>query len=201
MYTPLIDSAGTFKLKSPYDQLLTKDTVYVCRAIRSINDYIALGENVYEKFYEPFSIEIEVYHNDLKNNVKIASLQAGIGEWIYVPCSFIEEAPNVNGVKYVSVVMGVSLGAIPDTLNMESIIEQFKEITASTVGVESEVKAVMVGHPNFISHEDHVRLEGIRNGKISSSKSDKFLIQQLMREIELKDVKIKELEKYIKSTI
>lgn len=45
-----------------------------------------------KKFYEPFNIDLEIYQDDLKNNVKIASLQAGIGEWIYVPCSFISEA-------------------------------------------------------------------------------------------------------------
>jgi hypothetical protein len=128
-------------------------------------------------------------------------LQAGIGEWIYVPCSFISEAPSINGVKYVSLILGVALGAIPDSMNLESIIEQFKEITANTLGIESEVKAVLADEPSLISHEDHVRLEAIRASKITSSGSDKFIIQQLQREGELKDKKIAELEKYIKSKL
>lgn len=123
MFTPLVDSAGTFKLKAPFDKLVTPNSVYTCRSIRSINDYLALGDNVFEKFYEPFNIDLEIYQDDLKNNVKIASLQAGIGEWIYVPCSFISEAPSINGVKYVSLLLGVALGAIPDSMNLESIIE------------------------------------------------------------------------------
>jgi hypothetical protein len=53
----------------------------------------------------------------------------------------------------------------------------------------------------LISHEDHVRLEAIRASKITSSGSDKFIIQQLQREGELKDKKIAELEKYIKSKL
>src|SRR5574343_232964 len=120
MFTPLVDSAGTFQLKAPFDNLMTTDAIYVCRSIRSINDYLALGENVFEKFYEPLDIDLEIYQDDLKNNVKIASLQSGIGEWIYVPCSFIEAAPSLNGVKYVSLVLGISLGAIPDSMNLES---------------------------------------------------------------------------------
>ena len=201
MFTPLVDSAGTFKLKAPFDKLVTPNSVYTCRSIRSINDYLALGDNVFEKFYEPFNIDLEIYQDDLKNNVKIASLQAGIGEWIYVPCSFISEAPSINGVKYVSLILGVALGAIPDSMNLESIIEQFKEITANTLGIESEVKAVLADEPSLISHEDHVRLEAIRTSKITSSGSDKFIIQQLQREGESKDKKIAELEKYIKSKL
>lgn len=201
MFTPLIDSAGTFKLKAPFDKLVTPNSIYTCRSIRSINDYLALGDNVFEKFYEPFNIDLEVYQNDIKDNVKIASLQAGIGEWIYVPCSFIEEAPSVNGIKYVPIILGISLGPIPDSMNLESIIEQFKEITLHTLGIESEVKAVLTDFPSLLTHEEHTRLSSIRNSKITSSGSGKFLIQQLQRENELKNSKIKELEKYIKSRL
>lgn len=201
MFTPLVDSAGSFKLKAPFNSLVTTNSIYTCRSIRSINDYIALGDNVYEKFYEPFNLGEEIYFEDLKNNVKIASLQAGIGDWIYVPCSFILEAPNINGVKYVSIVLGISLGAIPDTMNLESIIEQFKEITAHTLGIESEVKAVLTDQPVMLPHDDHVRLESIRTNKITNVSSDKVLIQQLQRDIEMKDVKLKELERYIRSKI
>lgn len=197
MFTPLIDSSGIFKFKAPYDRLLTPNTVYTCRGIRSINDFLALGEGVYEKFYEPFNIGVEVYENDIANNTKIASLQAGVGEWIYVPCSFISEAPTVNGVVYVPLVLGISLGAIPDSMNLESIIEQFKQITADTLGIDSEVRAVLTDQPSLLSHSEHTRLEEIRVLRVTNAGSNKFTIQQLQRERELMDLKIKELEKYI----
>jgi hypothetical protein len=201
MYLPSIDTAGSFKLKTPFDKLITPNTVYTCRSIRSINDYLALGEQVFEKFYEPLDVDVELYQDDLKNNVKIVSLQAGTGEWVYVPASFIEEAPNNNGVKYVPIVLGVSLGAIPDTFNLESIIAQFKELTLNTLGIESEVKAVVVNHPAYLDHDEHERLEAVRKNKITSETSDKLLIEMQRKEISFLTAKIAELELYIKSTL
>lgn len=201
MYIPQVDTTGLFTLKSPFDKLITPNVVYTCRAVRSINDYLALGESVFEKFYEPLKIELEIYQEDLENNTKIVSLQAGTGEWIYVPASFIEEPPNSNGVKYVPIVMGVSLGAIPDHFNLEPLINQFKELVLNTTGIDSEIKAVIVSQPGYITHEEHERLEIARKTKINNYVNTQLVNNQLRSENDKLREKITILETYIKSKL
>lgn len=200
-YKPNIGDSGFFKLKTPFDVLVTDKTLYTCQSIRTINDFISSGESVYEKFYSPLKIPVEQYQQDLVDNVFITGLQAGTGEWVFVPSSFIESAPNNNGVKYIPVVVGVSLGAIQDTFNLEAIIAQFKDIVITTLGITPEVKGVVVGSPKWLSNEEHEMVEAARKEKISTSTSPVVMYKYVSAENERLRNVIAEYEKIFKMTI
>jgi hypothetical protein len=171
MYTPTPGQTGQWKLKAPYDSLMAPKTLYTCQSVQSINSYIASGESVYDRYYGPLDVSTDQYQQDVGDNVFIVGLQAGTGEWVYVPASFIEEAPNDNGVKYIPVVLGVSLGAVPDSVNLEPIIQQVKNLVEATFGITSEVKGVLVGSPKWMTNEEHDLMENVRKQKISTSSS------------------------------
>lgn len=200
-YKPSIGDNGFFKLKAPYNVLIADGTLYTCQSIRTLNDFIAAGESVYEKFYSPLRVSIDQYQQDLVDNVYIAGLQAGTGEWVFVPSSFIEAAPSNNGIKYIPVVVGVSLGAIQDAFNLESIIAQFKDIVINTLGVTPEVKGVVVGSAKWLTNEEHELLEAARREKISTSTSPIILSQFLSSENERLRKVISEYEKIFKITV
>ncbi len=200
-YKPSIGDSGFFKLKAPYSVLVADETLYTCQSIRTINDFIAAGESVYEKFYLPLSVSVDQYQQDLVDNVYITGLQAGTGEWVFVPSSFIEAAPNSNGVKYIPVVVGISLGAIQDAFNLEAIIAQFKDIVINTLGVTPEVKGVVVGSAKWMTNEEHELLEAARKEKISTSTSPIILTQYLSAENDRLLRVISEYEKIFKMTI
>lgn len=170
-YVPNPQQTGFYKLKAPYDILLTPNTLYTCQSLRSINDYIANGESVYDKYYGPLNVSTDQYQQDVGDNVYIVGLQAGTGEWAYVPASFIEGAPTDNGVKYIPVVLGLSIGAVPDAVNLEPIIQQCKDLIESTFGIIAEVKGVVVGSPKWMTNEEHELLENARKQKVSTSTS------------------------------
>lgn len=200
-YRPNIGDSGFFVLKAPYDVLITPKTLYTCQSVRTINDFISAGESVYDKFYSPLEVSTDQYQQDLADNVYIVGLQAGTGEWAFVPSSFIEKAPENNGVKYIPVVLGISLGAIPDTYNLESIIAQCKDIVISTLGIESEVKGVVVGSPKYLTEEEHELLTQARQEKISTATSTIILVNLLQKENEQLKTIISEYEKVFKMTI
>lgn len=197
MYEPKIGDSGIYKLKEPFHVLLTPQVIYTCRSIRTINDILATGSLVFEKYYQPFGINEAQYLQDAAKNICIIGLQAGTGEWVYVPQSFILQPPTTHGVKYSSIVLGVGLGAIPDELNLEALVSSVKEIVQSAIGVEPKIKAVLVSQPAFIDHEKHFRLEQARKAKITESETLYTKSQRLQSQVETLTKRISELEKYI----
>lgn len=201
MYTPKINDAGVWTLLEPYSLLITPSVIYTVRSIRTINDIISSGSDPYETYYKPLGIDDKVYLDDAKKNICIIGLQAGSGEWVYVPETFIKTPPLVDGVKYSSIVLGVGLGAIADALNLEALTGSLEEIVESTLGTKPKIKAVLVSQPVFISHEAHERLELARKAKVSQSQTNYSQLVALKKENELLRLKIKELEKYIKNSL
>ena len=197
-YTPAIGLSGIYKLKTPYDQLVTPKVVYTCRSLRTLNDIFAAGEDPYTTYYKPVGLTEAVYQADAKTNVVIVGLQAGTGEWIYVPESYIVRAPSNNGVKYSSIVLGVSLGAIPDDTNLDGLISLVNQLVLANIGVTPDIKGVVVSQPAFISSEQHTRLVAARKEKISQAEPDPLKIARLTRELETAQTKIAELEKWIR---
>ncbi len=201
MYTAKIGDSGIYTLKEPFQALVTPQAVYTCRSIRTINDIIASGELVFEKYYQPLGVVDSQYKQDVQNNICIIGLQAGTGEWIYVPESFILSPPITNGVKYSSIVLGVGLGAIADELNIEGLVEKIKGIVTDTLGIEPNIKAVLVSQPAYIDQDKHLRLEEARKAKIKVTETDYAKAKRLEVENEQKTLKIKELEKWISRRI
>ena len=201
MYTPKIGDSGIFTIKEPFNVLVTPQVIYTIRSIRTINDILASGALAYEKYYQPMGINKEQYLIDAGNNICIIGLQAGTGEWVYVPESYIKEPPQTTGVKYSSIVIGVGLGAIPDCMNIEHLQTAIKELVYSSLGVNPKIKAVLVSQPAFIDHEKHERLEQARQAKITRSTTDFFRVKELEKENAELRSKLTILEDYIKKTL
>jgi len=201
-YKPIIGDSGFFTLKSPYDVLLTPKTFYTVQSVRTINDFIASGQSVYDKYYSPLGVSMDQYNQDLFDNVYIVGLQAGTGELAYVPSSFIAGAPDNNGVKYIPVVIGVSLGAIQDSYNLESIISQIQSIITNTLGIDdAQVKGVVVGSPKWFTTDESDLLEAARKQKISTSQSPTILINYLQDQVNQQQEVIEQYEKIFKLTV
>ena len=196
-FTPDIGQSGIYKLVFPFDVLITPKVVYTCRSLRTINDILAAGEEIFDTYYKSIGLTKTDYERDAKANVCIVGLQSGTGEWIYVPTSYIELAPNMNGVKYTSLVLGVSLGPLPDKFNLEGLIAIFKDATTATIGVTPEVKGIVVSQPAILSREEHDRLTLARTEKITQNRTDYSRVREQTQLITQLNAKIEALEKYI----
>lgn len=198
VYKPSVGDSGKFTLLSPFSQYLTPEAIYTCRSIRTINDIVASGEPVYERYYKLADISETKFKLDAANNVCIIGLQAGTGEWIYVPETYISEAPTSNGIKYIPVVIGVNIGSIPIDLDIKPLMKMLADVSQSSLGIEPQVKPVIMTQPALISNEDHIRLNIARQANITNKKTDFLKAIELNNEnIRLK-AQIKALEEYIR---
>ncbi len=192
-----VGDRGIFTLKEPFSILVTPQVVYEVRAIRTLNDYVANGESPYDKFYKPFNISEKDYHLAVSKNTCIVALNAGTGEWIYVPENYIEGLPVTTGVKYTNVGLGIRLGAIPDTTSLEALIASIREQVLGYVGVDAEIKVIAIGQSSIIEAGKHTRLENARQNKISISETDFAKAKKLEAENATLKQRVRMLEQFI----
>lgn len=199
--TPGIGMSGLYELKEPYHNLLISQVSYTCRSLRTLSDIAAAGEQIWERYYEPYAVSVEVYQQDLANNVCIVGLQAGTGEWAYVPESFIAAIPDPNGITYTPVMLGVYLGALEDTFPLNGITTQIESLVQASLGVKPQVRGVVVGQSVILSHDEHERLTVARNALKTSQESDYARAQRLQTELTKANEKIAQLSLHIQNRL
>jgi hypothetical protein len=196
-----IGAKGIFTLATPYDALLQINTTYECKGIRKLSDIIAFGTDPYEKFYEPQNISRQLYEEDLAVDVSVISLCSATGQWVYVPSTSVIKYPIVNGVTYTAVVLGISLGAIPDTLLLDPLKTSITNLVTNMLGVDSEVKEVVVSPPAILPYDDHVIIDNARVARQTIFLSDSALLAKANIDLVAARAKIVQLEAYIKGEL
>lgn len=166
-----------------------------------LSDIAAAGELIWERYYEPLGVSEEAYREDLANNACIVGLHAGTGEWVYVPSSFIVSAPDINGVLYSPVLLGVSLGPIPDTYQLDGLVSRIENVVEATLGIKPTVKGVLISQPALIPYEEAERLENARQAAITDNESDYSKLQRALSDLSLTQSKLQQLEAWVKANL
>ena len=200
-YLPDINSVGNFTLKAPYDVLIKNNVSYTCKAIRSLSDCVAEGLDPFGYYYESVGLSQIEYDIDLKNDVSIVSLQTKNGEWLYIPSNYIIRFPNMNGVVYRAIMLGISLGALPDTMKLDALKTSITNLVYDTIGVTSVVKEIVISIPAIVSKENHDVIETARLSKKSIIMSDTLKLNKATQDLAAARLKITELENYIKTKL
>lgn len=200
-FVPQIGAVGVYTLAAPFDTQITPQVAYTCRSLRELSDIAAAGETIWERYYEPFGVSQTVYQQDLADNVCIVGLHAGTGEWVYVPSSHIIKAPDINGVLYSPVVLGVSLGAIPDSYQLDGLISRISNVVEATLGIKPTIKGMLISQPAIIPYEESERLEEVRRTAISDNESDYSKLQQATAALQATQSKLQQLEAWVKNNL
>lgn len=196
-FVPSIGMSGVFELRTPYAGLVTPKALYTVRSLRTINDVLAAGEKPFEAYYQSVGLDKIAYERDFKLNTIIVGLQAGTGEWIYVPQTYVARAPNTSGVRYATIVLGVNLGPIPDAFNLEAVKAEVSDVIVKNLGVVPEIKGTMPGQPSIITQDQHEQLERARVAKKTQFAPTSVRVTQLEAELSVANRKIRELEAWI----
>lgn len=179
---PEIGSSGKYAFKEPYSLIGNGQTEYICQSVRSLSELIANTENPYGKYYAPYKITIEDYNKDIANGASIVGLQSSSGNWLYVPNSYITSYPDVSGVRYTVVVLGVRLGAISEQFPLTSISNEIEDLVLSRTGVKPVIKPVAVSQPSLVNYSDHDRIEKARRNKITNLSPANIEVVQLRQQ-------------------
>lgn len=196
---PPIGASGLFKLTHPFNTAINLNISYTCMAVRKLSEVSALGSNAFKLYYEPFGLTQTDHDNDLAAGVCIVSLQSNNGIWAYVPSSYIESYPQVNGVSYTGVALMVDLGALPDALNLDYVKNAIKDQVTAIVGVNAIVTAVTTTPKTLISQDNHMAAENARQQNITNNVTDYSKNQSLNDMVVQMRTRITQLEEYIAS--
>ena len=195
---PVVGSAGYYELGDPFDKLVVNSVEYTCKAIRRLSDYLANNETPKKDIYDKNGVVESVYDEDLKKDAYIVSLQSRTGHWLYVPYRYILSYPSVNGVQYRSVMIGISLPALPASQDLSSLANDLKDLTQAQLGVTAVVKQVETSKVVLIDFAAHEAKRLQRAGAVQASGSLFGQVVLLRKDNDALRAKVEMLENHIK---
>lgn len=178
--TPLINTSGVFEVEKPF--FVESKRVYEVVAIREFDDIWLQGGDVYEEYYKPKGLSQEIYERDYGLGATIVTLKSNIGI-VHVPDTYIVSYPKLGYTNYKHVVISADLGAIADTLNLEALLTDVKELVAKHVGVTSTVRIHTAPTTNALTREEAASLEKQRAGVKNIPESNKLLYEDTKRKL------------------
>lgn len=196
---PEVGSSGIYKLRAPFNTRLAQDLRYTCIAVRRLADIVAAGGDPKDLHYTSNGLSDAQYDADVANGVCIVTLQSDGSGVVYVPSSYIESYPSMGGVPYRAIALVVSLGAIPDSLDLTYLKTRIRGVVKDTIGVDRELQTVTTSPVSLIEQGTHETLEAARLAIVSESNTD--YARALAAETALASARqhIAELEAYIRS--
>lgn len=180
MATPRINATGAFTVKPPF--VIDESKVYKCEAIQGFQALEKDNVDVFSIYYNPFTLEREVYEKDKLDQVDIVTLIDESESIIKIPSSYILTFPDQYSIRYKQAFLTVSLGALPEGFNLNPLKEGVQLYVDSLVGITSEAKLVTHPAPDQVDFSQHERLEAAREAAI---KYQPTILNQLMDSQEL----------------
>lgn len=203
MAIPNIDTVGRFVLTNPF--VAKPSVIYSVIALRELRDLSIKGVNVYKEFYVSAGLTNETNINgttfdftlEVAKNPVIVTLQGSDGNIIYVPSTFIESFPNMGDVTYSRLILSADLGALPDTITVDSILSDIEQIISARFGVNASVKINRAASEKQPTPAEHDILEASRLGSISQTTNNYVEHVRLQRQNVLLEAKIKALTRIL----
>jgi len=167
LITPPVHTTGVYSLYSPWTVALTD--VYRCHAIRSFDELIRKGIDVYADYYEPMGVSESIYKEDLALGASIVTLISAVNEYLYVPNTYIESYPGMSGIKYSRKCVLLDLGPLPDNFSITYLLDDIQSLIKKGAGVVEEqvnIRMATIPMTTTVTHEDHIQLEATRRAAI-----------------------------------
>lgn len=192
---------GVVIATAPFDAYVNPRLIHECIGVETIDGLLAKGDDPFTDIYEPVGLTEDQFNVDSDAGIRIITFQAATGEILYVPEVYIEAIPDANGVPYRCVMLGISLSAIPDDMDITDIKTEISDMVFNYIGVRSEIKEVAYGEPSILSPEEHAAVEQARISHITNNVSSRLRVTQLEAMVSDMSIKIQALENYIKDNL
>ena len=137
-------------------------------SIISMNDIIRNDmRDPYSDIYVPANISEAQYKKDLLDDISIVSLSytdiRGVLRFIRCPINYIESISSVTNREYLNKVILIDLNKLDSETDLTPIFNDLKDFIESRTGIEPQVKEVSIGEIEFVTEDEHVLRETIRN--------------------------------------
>lgn len=196
---PSIGTTGIFTLTTPFDTLLTPNVQYTCKGVRSLEDISSSGVDPFSTYYQPKGISQAAYAVDLAAGVCIISLLSSSGQMQYVPSSYIQQYPATGGIPYTVMALAVVLAAIPDSIDLSGLKQQYTDIAMNTLGIPVTITEVQLSPTSLVSQATSTAMEATRQANITNTTTDSAKLQAKENQLISAQQQIALLQDYIKT--
>ncbi len=198
---PTVGMAGYFTLSAPYTALVREMVEYTVTGVISIAGAIADGLDPLNDIYLEHGDTEANFNIDAAANHCLVTMQSGEGDVVTVPNSSLILIPQADGVPYSNVVLGISLSAIPEDLDLTALETELSDLIFDRIGVRSTVFSTTVGGTSILTHDQHAAVEAARVANIESDLSMRTQNTQLQDINAALIVRLARLEEYVKGTL
>ena len=162
-YIPFIGTKGRFKFKEPFNDELNDNTTYIVESVRTFNNLLDSGIDIYEMVYKPKGLTEEDYNNDLiDGKIVLVELMDEAGKYYTVPSNYIVSVPDINGVLYRDKMVAVDLGYLPDNYDFTEFKANLTDLVKSLIGVDVDVNVIDASPTIMMTIEQHKTNEAER---------------------------------------
>lgn len=143
--TPAVWASGQFKARSPFNVIVDPDTQFTIEAVRTVSEMQQEKIDIYDKLLKPVGISKDETTTWLEELLKakacIIALTQRSGVNVYVPSTYLETYPMIDGVVFERLCIVVDCGSCsPGTKDrLDSTLEAITYIVQKNLGIENPV--------------------------------------------------------------
>lgn len=194
---PPIYCTGKYKLKAPFT--VDENVNYTCHAIRSYDDCVKRGFNVFEGVYKPVGLVEADYVKDKAEEAELITLIASGRPPIYVPSSYILAYPNMGEEAPQHLVVTIDLGYVTGNWDETNLLKVLEEVASDEVGGAPKVKLHTLEVLGAVTEDEVREMDDKREHDITSRLTSYAQNKLKDDQIRLQNDQIKSLENKLKS--
>lgn len=190
---------GSFTLLPPFN--VDSNVEYTISGVYSFTEVRLRGMEPFQLVYAAKGLTQDDRARDEAAGCVVVRLSSLAGDEVYVTNHYIHSIPIQDGVGYQHVVLGVSLGALPETIDVSHMQEAVVTVLSDYLGYEPEAFIGVQPTTGVISSTQHRQLETARAASIANRKS---LRGQYVEQVELNaglQQRIRDLELMVESLL
>lgn len=190
--TPPVHATGRYEVKTPFT--LVDKVDYTCHAIRTFNDCIERGMDIFNDIYIPAGVGRDKFLDDEVKGINIITLMSSGQTTVYIPDSFILSYPNMGEAIPQRLIVSVDLGVISSHWDEQYLLTKIKNLASDVVGSEPKVTLHSIPVLGRASANDVPALDNVREIDINNRTSDYAKSQKLEKSNTLLRDKVTSLE-------
>lgn len=202
MIIPAIKTEGVFSFSSPFDGDDINNKYYTVVGIRMLKEMFKNEEDPLNTVYLPRGLTEDDFNNDLNDDVPLIGLSSSGSGLIYVPANKIIGMPKLSGVKYNKKMININLGLIPETVALDSVVNNLKDVIMDSLGTVPVTKISTHSSVFLKTEEEHEQymdfIAGHPRARVFKSWKQKYL--ELSEEFTALKVKYNELSSFMCKT-
>lgn len=168
--TPPLNAKGVYTVTMPFQ--LHANTLYTCKAIRSFADLIDLGVDILASYYAPVGLTKTEVDADAAAGANIITLMSATAPTVHVPDTYISGFPQMGNVAYKTVVLALTLGPIPDSLNLTFVKSEIATAASSAIGIVPTITEFLAPTTGVMSQAQADVAETARQAAITTRTTD-----------------------------